>query len=214
MKEREERERDERKSRSKTEYLCINGGNDKETVKMEDTKVPRVKEFKYLGSTVQESGDCEREVKKRVQAGWNRWRRVLGVICDRRLPARVKGKVYGLVVRPAMVYGLEMVAVTKKQVEEMEVAEMKMLRFAMRVTRKDKIRNEHIRRTVKVERLGMNMREGRLRWYGHVMRRDQEYVGRKMTEMELLGKRRRGRPKIFRCSKRRYGGSWWKEDGC
>ena len=30
-------------SRSKTEYLCINGGNDKETVKMEDTKVPRVK---------------------------------------------------------------------------------------------------------------------------------------------------------------------------
>ena len=56
-------------SRSKTKYLCINGGNDKDTVKMEDTKVPRVKEFKYLGSTMQESGSCEREVKKRVQAG-------------------------------------------------------------------------------------------------------------------------------------------------
>ena len=69
--------------RSKTEYLCINGGNDDETVKMENTKVPRVKEFKYLGSTVQESGDYEREVKKRVQAGWNGWRKVLGVICDR-----------------------------------------------------------------------------------------------------------------------------------
>ena len=38
------------------------------------------------------------------------------------------------------------------------------------------------------------MKEGRLRWYGHVMR-DQEYVGRKMMEMELPGKRRRGRPK-------------------
>ena len=94
-----------------------------------------------------------------------------------------------------MVYGLETVAVTKKQVEEMEVAEMKMLRFAMGVTRKDMIRNEHIRSTAKVERLGMKMREGRLRWYGHVMRRDQEYVGRKMIEMELPGKRRRGRPK-------------------
>ena len=62
-----------------------------------------------------------------------------------------------------------------------------MLRFAMGVTRKDKIRNEHIRSTVKVERLGMKMREGRLRWYAHVMRRDQEYVGRKMIEMELPG---------------------------
>ena len=182
-------------SRSKTEYLCINKGNDDETVKMEDAKVSRVKEFKYLGSTVQENGSCEREVKKRVQAEWNGWRRVSGVISDRRLPARVKGKMYSSVIRPAMVYGLETVAVTKKQVEEMEVAEMKMLNFAMGVTRKDKIRNEHIRSTVKVEQLGMKVREGRLRWYGHVMRRDQEYVGRKMMEMELPGKRRRGRPK-------------------
>ena len=55
-------------SRSKTEYLCIYGRNDNKTVKMDDTKVPRVKEFKYLGSTMQESGGCEREVKKRVQA--------------------------------------------------------------------------------------------------------------------------------------------------
>ena len=80
-------------SRSKTEYLCINGRNDDETVKMENTKVPRAKEFKYLGSMVQESGSCEREVKKRMQAGWNGCRKVLKVICDRRLPARVKGKV-------------------------------------------------------------------------------------------------------------------------
>ena len=101
-------------SRSKTEYLCTNGGNDDETVKMEDAKVPRVKEFKYLGSTVQESGGCEREVKKRVQAGWNGWRRVSGVICDKMLPARVKGKVYSSMIRPAIVYGLETLAVTKK----------------------------------------------------------------------------------------------------
>ena len=67
-------------------------------------------------------------------------------------------KVYSSMLRPAMVYGLETVAVTKKQVEEMEVAEMKMLRFAKGVTRKDKIRNEHIRSTVNVERLGIKMR--------------------------------------------------------
>ena len=59
---------------------------------MEDTKMPKVKKFKYLGSTVQESGNCEREVKRSVQAGWNRWRKVSEVICDRRLPAIIKGK--------------------------------------------------------------------------------------------------------------------------
>ena len=67
----------------------------------------------------------------------------------------------------------------------------------MGVTRKDKIRNDYIRRTVKVEQLGMKLREGRLRWYGQVIRRerDQEYVGRGVMEMELPGKRKRGRLK-------------------
>ena len=93
---------------------------------MEDTKRPRVKTFKYFGLTVKESGSCKREIKRRVQAGWNKRRKVSEVICVRRLPARVKGKVYSSVVRPAMVYGLEMVAVTKKQVKDMEVTEIKM----------------------------------------------------------------------------------------
>ena len=81
----------------------IGDRNNEETVKMEDKKMPRLKEFKYLGSTVQESGSCEREIKKRLQARWNGWRKVSGVICDRTLPARIKGKVYSSVVRPAMV---------------------------------------------------------------------------------------------------------------
>ena len=139
-------------NRSKTEYLCIKGGNDDETVKMEDTKVPGVKEFKYLRSTVQESGGCEREMKKRVQAGWNRSRKVSGVICDRRLcTAPNCTLLYSSVVRPVMMYGLEMVAITKKHVEEMEITEMKILKFAMGVTKKDKIRNKYIRGIVKVE---------------------------------------------------------------
>ena len=76
-------------NRPKTKYLCINGENDKETVKMEDTKEPGVKEFKYLGSTVQESGICEREIKKRVQAGWNGWRKVSETSCFRSMSARI-----------------------------------------------------------------------------------------------------------------------------
>ena len=58
---------------------------------MDDTKVLRVGEFKYLRSMVQESGGCEREIKRKAQAGWNRWRKVSGVICNRRLLAK-KGK--------------------------------------------------------------------------------------------------------------------------
>ena len=80
------------------------------------------------------------------------------VICERRVTARVKGKMYKVAVRPAMLYGLE-TALTKRQEAEMEVAEVSMLRFSLGVTRMDKIMNEYIRGTAQVGRFGEKTRE-------------------------------------------------------
>ena len=46
-----------------------------------------------------------------------------------------------------------MVAATDRQVRKLEVAELKMVTWALGVTGKDKIRNEHIRGTAKVAKL-------------------------------------------------------------
>ncbi|KAK3538624.1 hypothetical protein QTP86_008836 [Hemibagrus guttatus] len=115
-------------SRSKTEYMCVNEREGSGTVRLQGEEVKKVQEFKYLGSTVQSNGECGKEVKKRVQAGWNGWRKVSGVLCDQKISARIKGKVYRTVVRPAMLYGLETVSLRKRQESELEVAELKMLR--------------------------------------------------------------------------------------
>ncbi|KAK3539305.1 hypothetical protein QTP86_034177 [Hemibagrus guttatus] len=115
-------------SRSKTEYMCVNEREGSGTVRLQGEEVKKVQEFKYLGSTVQSNGECGKEVKKRVQAGWNGWRKVWGVLCERKISARIKGKVYRTVVRAAMLYGLETVSLRKRQESELEVAELKMLR--------------------------------------------------------------------------------------
>ena len=60
---------------------------------------------------------------------------------------------------------------------------------------RDKIRNEHMRSTLKVDRFGHKVRQSRLSWYGHVKCRDDDYVGRRVLETHLPGKRKRGRPK-------------------
>ena len=125
--------------RNKTEYLRVGGVDDGEELKLQGEKVKRAKNVKYLGSTVSSDERCE-EVRKRIQAGWMSWRKVSGVLCDRKLSAKVKGKMYKSVVRPTMLYGIEMVAVTERQVGKMEVAELKMVRLALGVTRKYKIR--------------------------------------------------------------------------
>ncbi|KAK3559145.1 hypothetical protein QTP86_005023 [Hemibagrus guttatus] len=191
-------------SGSKTEYMCVNEREGSGTVRLQSEEVKKVQEFKYLGSTVQSNGECGKEVKKRVQAGWNGWRKVWGVLCDQKISARIKGKEYRTVVRPAMLYGLETVSLRKRQESELEVAELKMLRFSLGVTRLDRIRNEYIRGTAHVGRLGDKVREARLRWFGHVQRRVSEYIGRRMLDMELPGRRQRGRPKRSPVSSRSF----------
>ena len=151
-------------NRRKTDCMCVNERQDtgSGTMNMQGEEVAKVDDFKYLGSTVQSNGECGREVKKRVQAGWNVWRRMSGVMCDRIVPARVKWKVYKVAVRPAMLYGLETVVLTKREEAEMEVAELKMLRFSLGVTRMDTIRNEYIRGSAQVGKFGEKIRVARL----------------------------------------------------
>ena len=69
--------------------------------------------FKYLGATLAENGDLDAEMMHRIQSGWKNWKRISGILCDRRISLRVKGKVYKTVVRPAMMYGAETWAVKK-----------------------------------------------------------------------------------------------------
>ena len=182
-------------SESKTEYLKAVGVDDREELKLQGKKLKRAKNFKYLGLTVNSDGRCEEEVRRRIQAGWMSWKKVSGVLCDRKLSARVKGKMYKSVVRPAMLYGMEMVAVTERQVGQMEVAELKMVRWTLGVTRKDKIRNEYVRGTAKIAKLGDTLRIARLSWYGHVKGREQGYVGKRIMEMAMPGRKKRGRPR-------------------
>ena len=55
-----------------------------------------------------------------------------------------------------------------------------MLRWMSRVTKLDRIRNERIRGTAKVGEISKKVQESRLKWYGHVSRREDEYVGKRV----------------------------------
>ena len=131
----------------------------------------------------------------RIQLGWRNWKRISGILCDRRIILRVKGKVYKTVVRPAMMYGAETWAVKKAQEKKLDVAEMRMFRWMSGVSKLDRIRNERIRGTTKVGEISKKVQESRLKWYGHVLRREDECAGKRVTAMEVPRKRRRGRPK-------------------
>ena len=154
-----------------------------------------VAKFKYLGSTISEQGGSSEDVQERIKTGWMKWREASGVLCDRKMPKKLKAKVYKAVVRPAMLYGAQTWCMKKADNDRLERAEMRMLRHTNSISLLDHCRNEDIRNDMGIRNISEKVRESRLRWAGHVWRREKTEAIRMVTEMNVAGRRPRGRPR-------------------
>jgi hypothetical protein len=99
-----------RLSRSKMEYMkCDFSATTQEEgdVRLDGQVVPKKDNFRYLGSMLQKNGDIDEDVSHRIKAGWLKWRQASSVLCDPRMPIKLKGKFYRTAIRPAMLYGAE-----------------------------------------------------------------------------------------------------------
>ncbi|KAM3306259.1 hypothetical protein P3S67_013129 [Capsicum chacoense] len=115
--------------------------------------------------------EIDEDASHRIGAGWLKWRLTSGILCDKKAPPKLKGKFYRVAVRPAMLYGAECWPVKNSHVQKLKVAEMRMLHWMCGITRADRVRNEAIWDKVGVASVENKIWEGRLRWFGHVMRR-------------------------------------------
>ena len=79
-----------------------------------------------------------------------KWRQASSILCDKRVPQKLKGKFYRMAIRPAMLYGAECWPTKIRHVQQLSVAEMRMLRWICGHTRMDRVRNDNIR-----DRLGV-----------------------------------------------------------
>ena len=109
---------------------------------------------------------------------------------------KLKGRVYRVVVRPALLYGTECWPIKRSHIQRMMVAEMKMIRWICGHTRLDKIRNEVIRGKIGVVSMENKIRHARLRWFDHIRRMDIDVPVRRCENINRPDYRRsRGKPK-------------------
>jgi len=108
---------------------------------------------------------------------------------------RLKGMFYKNIVRQAMLFVPEYRAVNKKIEQRMSAVDMRMLRWMSGKTTKDRVRNKYIEESIRVASFMDKMRENKLRWFGHVMRREDSGAVRTVMELSVKGRIKRGRPK-------------------
>ncbi|MDE1716381.1 hypothetical protein PWG14_28335, partial [Chromobacterium amazonense] len=135
-------------SRSKTEYMECNfscRSSSGSVVTLGEQVINKSERFRYLGSIVQNDGEIDGDVISRIQVGWLKWRNASGLLCDRKVSLKLKGKFYKMVVRPAMTYGAECWPIKEKHKTKLSVTEMRMLRWMSGFTLRDRMQNEYVR---------------------------------------------------------------------
>ena len=110
-------------------------------------------------------------------------------------PLEMKGRVYTSCVRSSMTYGSETRPLLVDVGLTFERAETQMIRWMCGISLKDRRTNEELRRLVGVEPITTFIRSGRLRWYGHVMRKGDEDWVKNCMEYRVEGRRPVGRPR-------------------
>ena len=118
-------------SRAKTEHLQTTGDTDpvrmKRYMETEIVNLPTVQSFKYLGSTIDRRGGASKDVESRVAKAWSKWRELSGVICDKKIPTKLKLLIYQTVIRPTLRYGCETWPMSVKDEKRMATTEMRMV---------------------------------------------------------------------------------------
>jgi hypothetical protein len=80
---------------------------EKGDVRLDSQVVSKKDTFYYLRSMLQKDGDIDEDLSHRIKAGWLNWRQASGVLCDPRVPLKLKGKFYRTAIRPTMLYRAE-----------------------------------------------------------------------------------------------------------
>ncbi|KAJ4439034.1 hypothetical protein ANN_14990 [Periplaneta americana] len=157
---------------SKTEYLVI--GGDGQNIKLPQGIIKIVKEFKYLGSVLHETGNCKADIDYRIMQGRGAIKMLNGVLWSRTIIMQTKNIILEVIVESILTYGAEGWSLSEGQKSKIQAVEMDGIRRGARISRLEKRRNEDVRRIMNMEESAIARIENRqLQWYGHIRRMDE-----------------------------------------
>ena len=141
-------------------------------------------------------GETNFAATTRIRNGWMKFRELVPFLTSRAPLLEMKGRVYYICVRSSLLYGSETRPFLSDIGLKFERAEMQVIRWMCRVSMKDRKTSEKLRNLVSLQPSTTVIRSGRLRWYGHVTRKNYEDWVKKCMEIRSEGRIPLGRPII------------------
>lgn len=180
----------------KTKIMVLGNSDVQTTIGLNNRIIEQTNSFKYLGVAIQKDGKNETEINERVNNAmklYYAFNRTF--IWKQEISQKTKLTVYKSIVKPILSFGCESWTLTKQQESKIQAVEMKYLRGIKGVTKKDKIRSETIREELKIESIINSIEKQQLRWFGHLVRMNNNRQVKKVWQAQTVQKQKRGRPK-------------------
>ncbi|KAG6940027.1 hypothetical protein G0U57_019731 [Chelydra serpentina] len=137
------------------------------TVTGED--IEEVEQYIYLGQEVNMHQNLNGELSGRIWAGWCAFNSIKDVLKGK-IDKTTRKNIFNSAVLPAMLYGSETWALTKREEQRLLVAERAMEQAMLGISLLDRIPNEIIRECSGVKDIVMESRHNKMRWAGHTAR--------------------------------------------
>ena len=142
-----------------------------------------------------QEGGCEHVILKMIQTGWLKFRKLTGLLIGKGMSLRWKGIIYTTCIWPAMLYGSEIWPTKIEDIRKMQRSEMRMLRWMTGVSLSERKSNECVRSMLAIDDIGEVMWQNRLRWFGHVERRDELCWIKRIETLQVDGDGMKDRPR-------------------
>ena len=119
------------------------------------------------------------------------------LLYERKFLLKMKGRIYQSCVRSAMLYGSETWCLRENEMAILRRTEKAMMRAMCEVKIIEKRRSQGLMSLLGLkDTLDGLARASGIRWYGHVLRMDNDDVLRRALDFEVAGRRGRGRPNM------------------
>jgi len=140
-------------------------------------------------------GDADAAVKARIRIGWNKFRQLVPLLTSRDISVITRGRLYSSCVRSSMLHGSETWPVRKENEVALQWAQMRMVRWMCNVKVKDRVRCRELSERLGIDDIILILQQNRLRWYGHVLQKEDTDWVKKCMKYEVEVSRPRGWPK-------------------
>jgi len=154
-----------------------------------------VDKFCYLRDMLSVERDADAAVENRIRIGWNKFRQLAPLLTNKDISLKVRGRLYSSYLRSRMLHGSETLPVRKENEVVLQRAEMRMVSWMRGVKLQDIIPSRGLRERLGLDDITSVLQQNRLRWYGHVLQKEDNDWVKKCMKYEVDGARPRDRPK-------------------